>query len=208
MFKSYWSILRKQKNKLGSLLKQEDNYATLFYTILYRTRQYIFCEKILQSNCQHYKVYEIHHLKYRFNFILINRFDRKSLKIKFITEINDITSFFLTSFFMFDTGTTGRVPLWLVGTIVGTLAICLLAVFFYGSYVGLGSSLLRIFYMMIIFQLVVLAFIALSFLLVVGVPVTFASPDSWSQNKGLILSRSGLWLILVFVVGILNSFVV
>jgi photosystem II PsbZ protein len=143
-----------------------------------------------------------------FKFILINRFDRKSLKIKFITEINDITSFFLTSFFMFDTGTTGRVPLWLVGTIVGTLAICLLAVFFYGSYVGLGSSLLRIFYMMIIFQLVVLAFIALSFLLVVGVPVTFASPDSWSQNKGLILSRSGLWLILVFVVGILNSFVV
>jgi photosystem II PsbZ protein len=109
---------------------------------------------------------------------------------------------------MFDTGTTGRVPLWLVGTIVGTLAICLLAVFFYGSYVGLGSSLLRIFYMMIIFQLVVFAFITLSFLLVVGVPVTFASPDSWSQNKGLILSRSGLWLILIFVVGILNSFVV
>lgn len=29
-----------------------------------------------------------------FKFILINRFDRKSLKIKFITDINDITSFF------------------------------------------------------------------------------------------------------------------
>jgi photosystem II PsbJ protein len=42
---------------------------------------------------------------------------------------------------MSNTGTTGRVPLWLVGTIVGTLALGLLAIFFYGSYVGLGSSL-------------------------------------------------------------------
>jgi photosystem II PsbJ protein len=42
---------------------------------------------------------------------------------------------------MSDTGTTGRLPLWLVGTVVGTLAITLLAVFFYGSYTGLGSSL-------------------------------------------------------------------
>ena len=109
---------------------------------------------------------------------------------------------------MFNTGTTGRVPLWLVGTIVGTLAICLLAIFFYGSYVGLGSSLLRIFYMMIIFQLVIFTFIVLSFFLVVGVPVTFASPDSWSQNKNLILSRSSLWLILIFIIGILNSLVV
>jgi photosystem II PsbJ protein len=43
---------------------------------------------------------------------------------------------------MSDTGTTGRIPLWLVGTVVGTLALGLLAIFFYGSYVGLGSSLL------------------------------------------------------------------
>jgi photosystem II PsbJ protein len=43
---------------------------------------------------------------------------------------------------MSNTGTTGRVPLWLVGTVVGTLALGLLAIFFYGSYVGLGSSLL------------------------------------------------------------------
>jgi photosystem II PsbJ protein len=42
---------------------------------------------------------------------------------------------------MSNTGTTGRIPLWLVGTVVGTLAITLLAVFFYGSYTGLGSSL-------------------------------------------------------------------
>jgi len=42
---------------------------------------------------------------------------------------------------MSNTRTTGRLPLWLVGTVVGTLAITLLAVFFYGSYTGLGSSL-------------------------------------------------------------------
>ena len=41
---------------------------------------------------------------------------------------------------MSNTGTTGRIPLWLVGTVVGTLAIGLLATFFYGAYVGLGSS--------------------------------------------------------------------
>ena len=37
---------------------------------------------------------------------------------------------------------TGRVPLWFVGTIVGILALGLGAIFFYGAYVGLGSSLL------------------------------------------------------------------
>lgn len=43
--------------------------------------------------------------------------------------------------FMANTGVTGRIPLWLIGTVVGSLAIGLLAIFFYGSYVGLGSSL-------------------------------------------------------------------
>ena len=42
---------------------------------------------------------------------------------------------------MSNIGTAGRIPLWLVGTVVGLLAITLLSVFFYGSYVGLGSSL-------------------------------------------------------------------
>ena len=39
------------------------------------------------------------------------------------------------------TGTTGRIPLWLVGLVVGIAALGLLAILFYGSYVGLGSSL-------------------------------------------------------------------
>jgi photosystem II PsbZ protein len=62
--------------------------------------------------------------------------------------------------------------------------------------------------MLFAFQLVVVSLIALSFLLVVGVPVAFASPEGWSQNKSLVLSGTGLWFILVFAVGILNSFVV
>jgi len=42
---------------------------------------------------------------------------------------------------MSNSGTTGRIPLWLVGTVVGLAALSLLALFFYGSYSGLGSSL-------------------------------------------------------------------
>jgi photosystem II PsbJ protein len=42
---------------------------------------------------------------------------------------------------MTNSATTGRIPLWLIGTAVGIAAIGLLSIFFYGSYVGLGSSL-------------------------------------------------------------------
>nr|YP_009109466.1 photosystem II protein J [Sanionia uncinata]AIW52154.1 photosystem II protein J [Sanionia uncinata] len=37
--------------------------------------------------------------------------------------------------------TTGRIPLWLIGTVFGTLVIGLVGIFFYGSYSGSGSSL-------------------------------------------------------------------
>jgi len=42
---------------------------------------------------------------------------------------------------MSNVGTTGRIPLWFVGVIVGLVALTLLGLFFYGSYSGLGSSL-------------------------------------------------------------------
>ena len=42
---------------------------------------------------------------------------------------------------MSNTGTTGRIPLWLVGVVAGTAALTLVGIFFYGSYLGLGSSL-------------------------------------------------------------------
>lgn len=62
--------------------------------------------------------------------------------------------------------------------------------------------------MLLIFQLALFAFIVVSFLLVIGVPVVFATPDGWSENKGTVFSGIGLWFLLVFLVGILNSFVV
>ena len=62
--------------------------------------------------------------------------------------------------------------------------------------------------MLPLFQLVVAAFVALSFALVVGVPVTLALPDGWSTTKGTVYSGLFLWLILVFVIGILSTFVI
>ncbi len=35
----------------------------------------------------------------------------------------------------------GRIPLWLVATIAGTGVLVVVGLFFYGSYVGVGSSL-------------------------------------------------------------------
>jgi photosystem II PsbZ protein len=62
--------------------------------------------------------------------------------------------------------------------------------------------------MTLILQLAVLALIAISFALVVGVPVAFASPNGWTENKGIVFSGLSLWMLLVFVIGIINSFVV
>nr|WQA10875.1 photosystem II protein Z [Streptosarcina sp. YL-2023a] len=62
--------------------------------------------------------------------------------------------------------------------------------------------------MTFLFQLSLFALIALSFLLVVGVPVVFASPEGWTENKRTVFSGLGLWILLVFAVGILNSFVI
>lgn len=62
--------------------------------------------------------------------------------------------------------------------------------------------------MTLVFQLTLFALIGVSFLLVVGVPVAFASPDGWTQNKGSVFSGLGLWFFLVFAVGVLNSFVI
>ena len=66
--------------------------------------------------------------------------------------------------------------------------------------------------MNLLFQLAVFSFIIFSFLLVIGVPVVFAYGDSsalsWTKNKTTLFTGIGLWFLLVFVVGILNSFVV
>jgi photosystem II PsbZ protein len=60
----------------------------------------------------------------------------------------------------------------------------------------------------IAFQVVLLGLVLLSFVMVIGVPVAYASPQNWNQSKSLIFVGSGLWFLLVIAVGVLNFLVV
>lgn len=62
--------------------------------------------------------------------------------------------------------------------------------------------------MTILFQLVLTILVLFSFLMIVYVPVAFATPQNWDQSKPLLFIGSGLWILLVILVAILNSFVV
>lgn len=62
--------------------------------------------------------------------------------------------------------------------------------------------------MFALFQISILALIAFSFLMVLAVPVVFASPNGWNENKNLILFGAAAWGLLVLLVGALNSFVI
>jgi photosystem II PsbZ protein len=62
--------------------------------------------------------------------------------------------------------------------------------------------------MSILFQLALAALVIVSFAMVIGVPVAYASPQNWDQSKRLILLGSGVWVLLVLLVGGLNYFVV
>ena len=62
--------------------------------------------------------------------------------------------------------------------------------------------------MSFIFQLVLIALVLFSFVMVVGVPVAYASPQNWQQSKNLIYLGSGIWIALVLAVAVLNFFVV
>jgi photosystem II PsbZ protein len=57
------------------------------------------------------------------------------------------------------------------------------------------------------FQISILALIFLSFLMVISVPVIFASSNGWNENRNYILLGSAVWAGLVLLVGTLNSFV-
>jgi photosystem II PsbZ protein len=61
--------------------------------------------------------------------------------------------------------------------------------------------------MTIVFQLLLAALVLFSFVMVIGVPVAYASPSNWNQSKPLLLIGSVIWGLLVVIVGILNSFV-
>ena len=60
---------------------------------------------------------------------------------KIVYRSRDLSSTIYCGGNTMSTGTTGRIPLWLVGLVAGIAALGLLAILFYGSYVGLGSSL-------------------------------------------------------------------
>ena len=62
--------------------------------------------------------------------------------------------------------------------------------------------------MSILFQLSLTALVLFSFVMIVGVPVAYASPQNWEQSKALLYLGSGIWVFLVIVVAILNFFVV
>lgn len=60
----------------------------------------------------------------------------------------------------------------------------------------------------LLFQFLVAALVIVSFLMVIAVPVAYASPQNWTQSKPLIFVGSGLWAALVILVGIFNYLVV
>jgi photosystem II PsbZ protein len=62
--------------------------------------------------------------------------------------------------------------------------------------------------MSILFQIALAGLVFMSFVMVVAVPVAYASPQNWDQSKRLLYLGSGLWIILVLLVGGLNYFVV
>ncbi|KAF7025973.1 LOW QUALITY PROTEIN: hypothetical protein CFC21_038116 [Triticum aestivum] len=59
--------------------------------------------------------------------------------------------------------------------------------------------------MTIAFQIAVFALIAASSVLVISVPLVFAS--GWSNNTNVVLSSTSLWIGLVFLIALLNSLI-
>jgi photosystem II PsbZ protein len=62
--------------------------------------------------------------------------------------------------------------------------------------------------MTVIFQIALIALVVLSFVMVIGVPVAYATPQNWVESKKLLWVGSGAWFALVILVGLLNFFVV
>ncbi|KAL5577471.1 hypothetical protein UlMin_019170 [Ulmus minor] len=58
--------------------------------------------------------------------------------------------------------------------------------------------------MTIAFQLAVFALITTSSILLISIPIVFASPDGWSSNKNVVFFITSLWIGLVFLLSILN----
>jgi len=61
--------------------------------------------------------------------------------------------------------------------------------------------------MTIVVQILAILLVILSTLLVIGIPVTLASPGQWEQTKNLIYTGVGIWAGLVIITGLANSFI-
>jgi photosystem II PsbZ protein len=61
--------------------------------------------------------------------------------------------------------------------------------------------------MTIVFDVVLAVLVLFSFVMLIGVPVLYASPQNFDQSKKLLYIGSGIWGILVVVVGVLNFLV-
>ena len=59
----------------------------------------------------------------------------------------------------------------------------------------------------ILFQLALVALVMLSFAMVIGVPVAYATPQNWNESKRLLWVGSIAWFGLVFLIGALNFLV-
>ncbi|MEX0268028.1 photosystem II reaction center protein PsbZ [Leptolyngbyaceae cyanobacterium UHCC 1019] len=62
--------------------------------------------------------------------------------------------------------------------------------------------------MTILFQIALAALVFLSFVMIIGTPVALATPQNWDQSRRVIFLGSGVWALLVIVVGILNYLVI
>ena len=60
----------------------------------------------------------------------------------------------------------------------------------------------------IIFQFALVALVMLSFAMIIGVPVAYATPQNWNESKRFLWIGSIAWFALVFLVGGLNFLVV
>ena len=56
-------------------------------------------------------------------------------------------------------------------------------------------------------QIAILLLIALSFILLIAVPLAASSQKEWEENKALIFLCAGGCLVLLIIIGVLNSFV-
>nr|NP_849050.1 Ycf9 [Cyanidioschyzon merolae strain 10D]Q85FY1.1 RecName: Full=Photosystem II reaction center protein Z; Short=PSII-Z [Cyanidioschyzon merolae strain 10D]4YUU_Z2 Chain Z2, Photosystem II reaction center protein Z [Cyanidium caldarium]4YUU_z2 Chain z2, Photosystem II reaction center protein Z [Cyanidium caldarium]QFV17003.1 photosystem II protein Y [Cyanidioschyzon merolae]QFV17179.1 photosystem II protein Y [Cyanidioschyzon merolae]BAC76212.1 photosystem II protein Y [Cyanidioschyzon mero len=61
--------------------------------------------------------------------------------------------------------------------------------------------------MSIILQILVVALIVYSFVLIVAVPITLSTASGWSKSKSSIVTASIGWVGMVLLTGVLNSFV-